>query len=131
VAKKLAFGQIESKGNIEKWGLECNNPTYKPGDGFTTVKDFHNHLDAMEQIGGPWTEGVINRAADDESWVPHQMKFWFKDSMSVLKDIVGNQRVAEYTKWSPERIVQKDGTRKYTEMWTGDWWWDVQVRQRE
>jgi hypothetical protein len=127
VAKKLAYGQIESNANIKKWGVESENPTFKPGDRFASVPDFHRHLDAMDQIGGLWTEGLIDRAADDDSWVPHQMKFWFKDSMEVLKDIVGNPKVVDHTKWHPERIIQKDGSRKYTEMWTGDWWWDVQV----
>lgn len=43
---------------------------------------------------------------------------------------MGNPALKNYMKYAPERVYEDDeGTnRVFDEMWTGDWWWNTQVR---
>ena len=53
--------------------------------------------------------------------------FSYRDNLEVLKDIVGDVGLAKDMKWAPERLVNGDQERLYSELWTGDWWPQIQV----
>jgi Plavaka transposase len=58
------------------------------------------------------------------SWAPLSIEYWQRDSLEVLKDIVGDVRLASEMKWAPEKLYNTQGVRLYFELWTGDWWWE-------
>ncbi len=62
-------------------------------------------------------------------WAPLSIEYWQRDSLEVLKDIVGDVRLSSEMKWAPEKLYNTQGVRLYSELWTGDWWWEKQVVQ--
>lgn len=57
-------------------------------------------------------------------------ELWRCDPVEVICELVGNPVFEDHLSFSPERIyVDEDGhTRIYDEAWTGDWWWEKQIR---
>jgi len=69
----------------------------------------------------------VTRGVDAASWQPAQVEFWKRDALEVLKDMVGDVRLAPNMTWSPKKLYNADRTRLYGELWSGDWWWNKQV----
>lgn len=67
------------------------------------------------------------RGVDALSWQPAQVEYWHRDALDVLKDMVGDVRLAPHMTWGPKRLYNADGQRLYGELWSGDWWWNKQV----
>ena len=57
--------------------------------------------------------------------------FYYRDSLEAVKALLGDPTLAENMVYAPSRLYVQDETqnrRILTEMWTGDWWWELQVR---
>ena len=100
----------------------------KPGSGFKTVNDFQNRLSLLEQVGGEWFVAPLKATEQAYAWVPKVRQFYFKDTMAVLKDLIGDPKLAPYMKWYPEKLYDGSNRRVYTDLSTGDWWWRLQVK---
>jgi hypothetical protein len=98
-----------------------------PGVGFKSLGDFKKRVNMIHAKGGEWFEANVLPGARAPSWAPLKVKFWMRDSLEVLKDIVGDVRLASQMKWAPERIQNAQGDRLYSELWSGNWWWNKQV----
>jgi hypothetical protein len=48
--------------------------------------------------------------------------------MAVLKDLIGDLKLAPYMKWYPEKLYDGSNRRVYMDLSTGDWWWRLQVK---
>ena len=50
--------------------------------------------------------------------------------MECLKELMGNPMFKNSLEYAPQKhFMDEEGTnRVYDEMWTGDWWWDTQVK---
>lgn len=59
-----------------------------------------------------------------------QTELWYRDPVECVKSLIGNPGFKDYISYVPERVfVDDEGkVRLFDEMWTGDWWWDTQVR---
>jgi|ERR1700761_1746892 len=55
-----------------------------------------------------------------------EMELWMRDPLECIKDLIGNPLFKKVMKYKPERHWRR-GKRVYSEMWTGDWWWKMQV----
>ncbi|KAJ7574917.1 hypothetical protein C8J56DRAFT_802318 [Mycena floridula] len=57
------------------------------------------------------------------------LELWHRDPVECVAELLGNPAFAEHQQFAPERHYRdENGTnREYNEMWTGNWWWDVQV----
>ena len=61
---------------------------------------------------------------------------YLRNSLDVLKELYGRPDFVRYMKFAPEKHflrykdAQGNNKKKQTvsEMWTGTWWWDKQVR---
>jgi hypothetical protein len=49
--------------------------------------------------------------------------------VECVKELLGNPALRDSMKYAPERHFKDEvGTNQiYDEMWTADWWWDMQV----
>lgn len=54
---------------------------------------------------------------------------WRRDPIECLRELMGNPAFREKMAYSPERVyTDAEGkNRLFDEMWTGDWWWNLQV----
>ena len=49
------------------------------------------------------------------------------DPVECIRDLIGNPAFKDIMVYEPVR-VKREGQRYYSEMNTGDWWWNIQVR---
>ena len=127
LAKALTFPSPLSNKMIRNIAVERYCPWITVGKGFKSVRDFHKRLDQLPAKGGEWQQSYITPGPTVPQWSPPMVPFSYRDSLEVLKDIVGDVRLAKDMKWAPERLVNGDQERLYSELWTGDWWLRIQV----
>jgi hypothetical protein len=62
-----------------------------------------------------------------------QLEFHFRDVLACIRAIYGDPEFALDLVFAPERHYVDHGRtqRVYSDMYTGDWWWSVQVRKSE
>ncbi|TFK84310.1 hypothetical protein K466DRAFT_496815 [Polyporus arcularius HHB13444] len=72
---------------------------------------------------------IVGDVKDEEGNVKvEEVELWRRDPVECIRELIGNPDFKDHLKYAPEKLfVDKEGTgRMYDEMWTGDWWWDVQ-----
>lgn len=85
-------------------------------------------MDALDH-GPGWTSTSIQVSNDEgeETFVVYK-----RNPVEIVRHLIGLERLNEHTKYAPERhwTLTIDGRRirVYSEMWTGEWWWRMQVR---
>jgi hypothetical protein len=49
--------------------------------------------------------------------------------VDCIRELIGNPALKDYISYVPEKAYSSEdgGVRMYDEMWTGDWWWNIQV----
>lgn len=84
-------------------------------------------VDALER-GPEWSEEVVNVSTREgsESFVVHK-----RNPVDIVRHLIGLVRLRTHMHYGPERhtTVNMNGerVRVYSEMWTGEWWWRMQV----
>jgi Plavaka transposase len=58
-----------------------------------------------------------------------ELELWLRDPVDCIKDLMQNPLFCKSMAYAPERVYTDENaqTRVYDEMWTGDWWWKIQV----
>lgn len=86
----------------------------------------HEHLDSIPRRAGKWhSKHIYFPDQPDQPFV-----LIHRDILEAIKALWGDPALAEYLEYKPKRMFTDENkeTRMYTEMWTGEWWWLVQVR---
>ena len=77
-------------------------------------------------IGPEWKCNIIEVTGDllDDEGKP------MSEPIECVKLLIGNLAFKEFISYVPERVYRDDkgNVRVFDEMWTGDWWWETQVR---
>ena len=98
------------------------------------MNDFNAMVDALE-CGPDWSEQVVSITTPDSSelFVVHK-----RNPVDIVRHLIGLVRLRAQMHYGPEQhtviTVNGEKVRVYSEMWTGDWWWRMQVstmNQRE
>jgi hypothetical protein len=57
------------------------------------------------------------------------LEFYYRDVLECIRSLYGDPEFAQHLVFAPERHYTSDErtSRIYNEMYTGDWWWSVQV----
>lgn len=68
----------------------------------------------------------INRTPEEE-----EVKLWMWNPVDCVRKLMANPDFTKYVSYEPQQAFSdvRGNTRQYDEMWTGDWWWEVQVSQ--
>jgi Plavaka transposase len=55
---------------------------------------------------------------------------YYRDPMAAIQSLLDRPSLAKHLEFSPRRVTVGNDAHKrvYSEMSTGDWWWDLQVR---
>jgi hypothetical protein len=97
---------------------------------WTGVDDFYSMVDSLER-GPDWSDEVITVATADgsESFVVYK-----RNPVDIVRHLLGLVRLRAHMHYGPEKhtTVTVDGrkVRVYSEMWTGEWWWRMQVHSK-
>jgi Plavaka transposase len=95
--------------------------------GFKSYGDFQRCVAEVPRKGGHWRECFVTPGASAPHWAPLEISFWRRDSLEVLKDLLGDVQLAESMCWAPQKHFNRARNRLYSELWSGDWWWTIQV----
>ena len=74
---------------------------------------------------GEWQ--TCTMALSEDPGVQHQI--YYQNPIDVIKSLWSNPTYANQMVFAPQKVwISSDKTsRLYNEMWTGDWWWKIQV----
>lgn len=58
-----------------------------------------------------------------------EIELWVRDPVECVRELLSHSAFREHAVYVPQRVYTTgDRTiRIYDEMWTGDWWWEIQV----
>ncbi|KAG1866944.1 hypothetical protein C8R48DRAFT_599934 [Suillus tomentosus] len=100
---------------------------------FTSNYTFQKKLDKLP-TGPGWTCEIVTSTGDrvggDRKPLTEQHELWRRDPVECVRDLIGNPAFKDYLSYVPEQVFAdpQGKTRVYDEMWTGDWWWNMQER---
>ncbi|KAF8550904.1 hypothetical protein OG21DRAFT_1418931, partial [Imleria badia] len=71
-------------------------------------------------------ELIENDEVDEEN--VEELELWLRDPVACVKELIGNPAFQGNMAYAPEKVyADPEGqTRRFDEMWTGDWWWETQ-----
>ena len=58
-----------------------------------------------------------------------EVELWIRNPIDCIRELMANPDFEKHVSYEPQQAFG-DATgniRQYDEMWTGDWWWEVQV----
>jgi hypothetical protein len=99
----------------------------------------HNNRSLLQKIdtlatGPEWKCEIVtahgNKVGQDKTMMTEDLELWKRDPVECVKELIGNPAFQNLVSYVPQRAyADKAGlNRIFDEMWTGDWWWDTQVR---
>ncbi|QRV91332.1 hypothetical protein RhiJN_19350 [Ceratobasidium sp. AG-Ba] len=112
-------------------------------------KDKNRHLHSVLYVGNvPWPNtgklyGDVDRLQHGPEWElyeinvlhknnPRVQYLMMRDIEHVIRDIISNPAFREDLVYAPVRVwtTPEKKERVYGDMWTADWWWNMQIRLR-
>jgi hypothetical protein len=99
---------------------------------------FHNTRSLLQRIdllpeGPEWTCSAFRIKGDQLDGVGNlrteDVELWHRNPVECIKELMGNPAFNRKQGYAPQKVYKNnDGTnREYSEMWTGNWWWNLQV----
>jgi hypothetical protein len=115
--------------------LKTNNNQIasRAGLSFRSNYALNKLLDKLPTAGPRWRRiektitGDIN--GGDGKPLTEVIEIWVRNILDVIRELLGNVAYGKKLVFVPRRVyLDPDGTqRKIDEMWTADWWWEIQV----
>lgn len=99
---------------------------------YTSNYTFQKKLDQLP-TGPGWTCEVVSSTGDcvgpNGKPLIERHELWRRDPVECVRELIGNPAFKEYISYVPEMVYADDqqANRVYDEMWTGNWWWEMQV----
>jgi Plavaka transposase len=99
---------------------------------YSSVYHLFKKIDALP-TAPMWHYQLVTITGDilNETGTPLQDEFelWSRDPVECIKQLFSNPSFNGHISYVPERVYGDNvgRSRIYEEMWTCDWWWDVQV----
>ena len=92
-------------------------------------------IDELPTQATGWTCDIVtspgNMLNDDgEPVPPERLELWKRDPVECVKELMGNPMFKDSLEYAPQKhFMDEEGkNRVFDEMWTGDWWWNTQVK---
>ncbi|KAI6026905.1 hypothetical protein BKA83DRAFT_4463011 [Pisolithus microcarpus] len=98
---------------------------------FNSTRSFLKKVDKL-RTGPAWTCEMIDVVGDvvgeDGALKHEQLELWRRDPVECVEELIGNPAFRDQMAYEPERAYadEKGENRIYNEMWTADWWWEMQ-----
>jgi hypothetical protein len=99
---------------------------------YHNTRTFFQKIDAIPS-GPEWTCEIFEITGDEKDargrLKTEEVEFWKRNPIECIKELMGNATFREKMRYAPQRVYRdKDGKRQeFNEMWTGEWWWNLQV----
>jgi hypothetical protein len=99
---------------------------------FTSHYTLYKKLNSLPG-GTEWQKDIVtlfgNRHNRYGKRPQEKLEVWFRDPVAIVKDLLRNPNFAELLVYEPRETYLDEtlAERVYHEMWTGDWWMNIQV----
>ena len=104
---------------IDRWFNGGNQPNSSEL-GFQSAHVLQKHLDAMDGHLPSYKEGKVVVGG-------RSIKFFFRDPVACAAYLLEQRSYKKHLSYAPRReYTEAEGERVYSEMCTGDWWWETQ-----
>ncbi|KAH7904150.1 hypothetical protein BJ138DRAFT_1019522 [Hygrophoropsis aurantiaca] len=105
----------------------------------TSFKSKHLFMKAIDKLprGTEWNLKMITVEGDlegpDGKQLTEELELWLRDPVDCIREMMANPAFAGVMSYAPEKVYvdETEAGRRYDEMWTGDWWWEMQGRLPE
>lgn len=98
-------------------------------------QNFLKRIDSLPTQASQWTCDIITSTGDQltddgEPVPPERLELWRRDPVECMKELMGNPIFKESLEYAPHKqfLDEEGNIRVFEEMWTGDWWWNTQVK---
>ncbi|KAI6027998.1 hypothetical protein BKA83DRAFT_4462563 [Pisolithus microcarpus] len=98
---------------------------------FNSMQSFLKKVDKL-RTGPAWTCEMIDVVGDvvgeDGALKHEQLELWRQDPVECVEELIGNPAFRDQMAYEPKHAYadEKGENRIYDEMWTADWWWEMQ-----
>jgi hypothetical protein len=102
---------------------------------------FHNKEKFFKLVDALLTSGVCEFKCEiisvqgtilDEDGKAHSevLELWKQNPVECIHEILGNPALRDTLHYEPEKVFSSYKCKEqfYNKAWTGEWWWDIQVR---
>lgn len=99
---------------------------------YTSKEKLYKAVDELPG-GVSWNCREITQTGDlkdaDGKERTETMEVWYRDPIECVRELIGNPLFRKLLAYAPERVYRdKHGRMRHIdEMWTADWWWNLQV----
>ncbi|KAH7908431.1 hypothetical protein BJ138DRAFT_1012802 [Hygrophoropsis aurantiaca] len=101
-----------------------------------SFKSNYTFMKAIDKLptGPEWKCELVSaegdREGEDGEVIKEELELWMRDPVECIRELIGNPTFQKNLAYAPEKVfLDSNGTiRQFDEMWTGDWWWEVQKR---
>jgi hypothetical protein len=127
----IADGKRYIFGN-SKWHLHCFQIRDDANPAFHNSHALLKRIDSLP-FGAKWkcTSFTIKGDRKDAKGRvrTEEVELWHRDPVECIAELLGNPAFKANQAYAPHRVFKNaDGSnREYSEMWTCNWWWDIQV----
>jgi hypothetical protein len=105
---------------------------------YHNARALHKKIDEMPK-GPEWLSEIITVTGDRRYPPGHakagllmteELELFWRDPVAVIKELIGNPAFKDVISYVPQRVYADKGKKErvYDECWTGDWWWETQVK---
>ncbi|KAI5985671.1 hypothetical protein EDC04DRAFT_2873649 [Pisolithus marmoratus] len=113
-----------------KLDIVCNS-----GVSFNTAQSFLKKVDSLH-TRPEWISKMIDVVGDvgkDGTLKHKQLELWQQNPVECMEELIRNPAFWDVMAYVPKHAYADAKGEKhiYDEMWTGDWWWDVQTKLPE
>jgi hypothetical protein len=90
-----------------------------------------NKIDSLP-TGPKWEVielSVEGRGVNDDGVVTEKVELWRRDPVECIRELFSNPAFTDKIHYKPQKVYTDESRteRVYDEMWTGQWWWKMQV----
>ncbi|KAF8546324.1 hypothetical protein OG21DRAFT_1479689 [Imleria badia] len=140
VMKDGMYSPFADKGEWELAEWLINNTNQRAMDEFLKLpitrewtqpsyQSKYTFMKLIDQLptGPEWKCKLVQvRATNDDSI--EELELWLRDLVACVRELIGNPAFHGEIAYTPEKVYTDchGTTRRYDEMWTGDWWWETQ-----
>ena len=75
-----------------------------------------------------WKTATVSVPSSITGTVPQPYAVQYQNIENVTRFLLGHTPFKDNLTYSPIRLWNDSDSRVYTEMWTGDWWWEMQEK---
>jgi hypothetical protein len=123
-----------SAGNVDHLMMLWEAGVSTSGDDppFFNHNDLYNTIDAIPIGGVPWQNFSVSYtssqpATDVPSWMEQTYDIYFRDPHQLFQNMLANPTFAKDFNYTPLRIFDINGSRRYENFMSGDWAWKQAV----